>query len=265
MIGEEPYRWLEAIQNRRDYIEDRLRTAKPVFAVAGKPGILLAALTSGTPKLFEIYDHLALAGLGHPADLERVRQSAIDAAHLEGFARSRDDVAARRLANYNLAPAMKTAFEQIFSAPLLFRGILAELGDTPAADSAWRLDYDGSFDAAAPDELAVGLLLSGRDSVNRAWERIGDKPAPGGTLKAMAGQALRALAWAAATADGSPKSTWKDLPKTNTEALKMLTSPPGFVLLDRNRRAGIAYRVPSAGELGLSSRANPPASPKGRR
>lgn len=252
MIGEEPYRWLEAIQNRREYIEDQLHTAKPVFAVAGKPGILLAAVATGTPKLFEVYDQLALAGLGHPADLERVRQSAIDAAHLEGFARSREDVAARRLANYNLAPAMKAAFEQIFSAPLLFRGILAEVGTTPEADTAWKLDYDGSFDAAESEELAQGILLSGRNSVNKAWTKIEGKPAAGGNLKAMAGHALRALAWAASTSDGSPRSTWKDLLKSNAEALKLLPASPHFALLDRALAGGIAYRVPRLAELGLA-------------
>ncbi|MEM1057830.1 MAG: proteasome subunit alpha [Verrucomicrobiota bacterium] len=251
MIGEEPYRWLEAIQNRREYIEDQLRPAKPVFAVAGGPGILLCAV-SASPKLFEVYDHLALAGLGHPADLERVRQSAIDAAHVEGFTRSRADVGARRLANYTLAPAMKAAFEQIFAAPLLFRGVLAELGETPAEDSAWTLDYDGSFEAAAPEELARGLLLSGRNRVNQGWTELADKPAAGDTLKALAGHALRALAWAQASGDGSPRAAWKDLPKTNAEALKILGTPPAFALLDRARRNRIAYRVPGAAELGLS-------------
>jgi len=252
MIGEEPYRWLEAIQNRREYIEDQLHSAKPIFVVAGKPGILLAAVASSTPKLFEVYDQLALAGLGHPADLERVRQSAIDAAHLEGFARSREDVAARRLANYNLAPAMKAAFEQIFSAPLLFRGILAEVGPSPEADSAWKLDYDGSFAAAEPEELQQGLLLSGRHNVNKTWSQIEGKPAAGGNLKAMAGHALRALAWAASTSDGSPRSTWKDLPKSNADAIKLLPATPHFALLDRVRVDGIAYRLPTATELGLA-------------
>jgi len=252
MIGEEPYRWLEAIQNRREYIEDQLRPAKPVFAVAGKPGILLCA-ASATPKLFEIYDHLALAGLGHPADLERVRQSAIDAAHLEGFTRSRADVAARRLANYNLAPAMKAAFEQIFAAPLLFRGVLAEVGESVEKDNAWTLDYDGSFEAATEQELACGLLLSGRNGVNKAWSELEEKPAAGNTLKAMASQALRALAWAESTGDGSPRAAWKDLPKTNAEALKILTTLPTFALLDRTKTDRIAYRVPDAAELGLSA------------
>ena len=130
-MTEEPYRWLEAINNRREYIEDQLAPGLPVVALSAEPGILLLTVKSSTPKLFEIYDHLALGCIGHPADIEKVRQTVIDAAHVDGFTRSPSDVTARRLVSYNLAPALKTAFEQIFAAPLLFRGVLAELGATP--------------------------------------------------------------------------------------------------------------------------------------
>ena len=62
------------------------RAGPPVVALSAEPGILLLTVKTSTPKLFEIYDHLALGSLGHPADIEKVRQAAIDAAHLEGFA-----------------------------------------------------------------------------------------------------------------------------------------------------------------------------------
>jgi proteasome alpha subunit len=75
-MTEEPYRWLEAITNRREYIEDQLAPGRPVVALSGEPGILLLTVKTSTPKLFEIYDHLALGSLGHPADIEKVRQAA---------------------------------------------------------------------------------------------------------------------------------------------------------------------------------------------
>src|SRR5258706_10304994 len=177
-MTEEPYRWLEAITNRREYIEDQLTPGLPVVALSAGPGILLLTLRTSTPKLFEIYDHLALGSLGHPADIEKVRQTVIDAAHLEGFARSPNDVTARRLVSYNLAPALKNAFEQIFAAPLLFRGILAELGATPADDLLWRLDYDGSFSAQTGAELAHRLVITGPRPVGRDWAAQNPKPAP---------------------------------------------------------------------------------------
>src|SRR5271154_3823402 len=152
-MTEEPYRWLEAVTNRREYIEDQLAPGLPVVALSADPGILLLTIKTSTPKLFEIYDHLALGSVGHPADVEKVRQTAIDAAHLEGFARSPKDVTARRLVSYNLSPALKNAFEQIFSAPLLFRGVLAELGATAAEDFLWLFDYDGAFVSQNGPEL----------------------------------------------------------------------------------------------------------------
>ena len=68
---EEPYRWVEAIATRRDYIEMQLATGSPVVAVGYTDGILL--LTVGQQKLFEIYDRIALGAIGHPGDIERLR------------------------------------------------------------------------------------------------------------------------------------------------------------------------------------------------
>ena len=152
---------------------------------------------TSTPKLFEIYDHLALGSVGHPADIEKVRQTVIDAAHVDGFTRSPGDVSARRLVSYNLAPALKAAFEQIFAAPLLFRGILAELGATPNDDALWRVDYDGSFSAQNGNELAHGMVISGPRQVSKDW--IAQTPKPTldrGSLKSAALSALRLLVWA---------------------------------------------------------------------
>ena len=253
-MTEEPYRWLEAIANRREYIEDQLASGTPVVALSAEPGILLLTVRASTPKLFEIYDHLALGSLGHPADIEKVRQAAIDAAHLEGFARSPHDVTARRLVSYNLAPALKNAFEQIFSAPLLFRGILAELGATAADDILWRLDYDGSFISQSGPELARGLVISGPRGVAADWLA----PVPGpelarGDLKAAALSALKLFVWARLRGTKDQGIEFSALPsdvaglkeKLNGDSLE-------FAFLDRALLGQpIMYRVPTADELGL--------------
>jgi len=93
---EEPYRWVEAIATRRDYIEMQLATGSPVVALGYDAGILL--LTVGQQKLFEIYDRIALGAIGHPGDIERLRMAAIELASTEGFTRSAADVSLRRLA-----------------------------------------------------------------------------------------------------------------------------------------------------------------------
>jgi proteasome alpha subunit len=253
-VTEEPYRWLEAIQNRREYIEDQLTPGLPVVGLSCDAGVLLLGIKSSTPKIFEIYDHLALGTLGHPADIEKVRQTAIDAAHLEGFARSAQDVSARRLVSYNLAPALKAAFEQIFAAPLLFRGVLAELGATPREDALWRVDYDGSFMAQTGSELAHGMVISGPRQVAKDW--ISQTPRAAlehGSLAAAALSCLRLLVWAKLR---GTKDQGIDFAVTPTEvgALKerLGAEELEFGLLDRALFGQpITYRMPSAGELGL--------------
>jgi proteasome alpha subunit len=142
-MTEEPYRWLEAISNRREYIRDQLKGGTPVFAVSRHEGILLVGVGQKQSKVFEIYDRHAFAALGHPVDIERLRQAAIEAAHIEGFNRSARDVTLRRLVSFSLSTMLKTAFEQIFAPPLIVESIFAELGEQPAQDSLVRLHYDG--------------------------------------------------------------------------------------------------------------------------
>ncbi|HLH52963.1 MAG TPA: 20S proteasome subunit A/B [Verrucomicrobiae bacterium] len=140
---EEPYRWLDAISNRRDYIRDQLKGGTPVFAVSRPEGILLLGVGQGQSKVFEIYDRHGLAALGHPVDIEKLRQAAIEAAHLEGFNRSARDVTLRRLISFSLSSMLKNAFEQIFAPPIIVESIFAELGQSPAQDTLVRLHYDG--------------------------------------------------------------------------------------------------------------------------
>ena len=253
-MTEEPYRWLEAITNRREYIEDQLAPGLPVVALSAGPGILLLTIKTSTPKLFEIYDHLALGTVGHPADIEKVRQTAIDAAHLEGFTRSPNDVTARRLVSYNLSPALKNAFEQIFSAPLLFRGILAELGATSSDDVLWRLDYDGSFSSQNGADLAHGLIISGPRQVAIDWQD--QKPALSlerGDLKTAALSALKLLVWAKLRGTKDQGIEFSALPADLAALKEKLNGDTlEFAFLDRALlHQPIMYRVPSADELGL--------------
>src|SRR6266849_843929 len=143
-MTEEPYRWLEAIGNRREYIRDQLKGGTPVFAFSRPEGILLLGVGQGSSKVFEIYDRHGLAALGHPVDIEKVRQAAIEAAHMEGFNRSAQDVTLRRLISFALSATLKNSFEQIFSPPLMVEAIFAELGAASSEDVLVRVHYDGN-------------------------------------------------------------------------------------------------------------------------
>ena len=143
---EEPYRWLEAVSNRREYVRDQLKGGSPVAAVSLPEGILLLGVGNQQSKVFEIFDRQGMAAIGHPADIEKIRQAAIDAAHMEAFTRAPDDVSLRRLVAFGLSSLLKTNFEQIFSAPILAEALFAELTTTPEKDLFLRLRFDGSFD-----------------------------------------------------------------------------------------------------------------------
>ncbi len=192
-MTDEPYRWLEAIANRREYIRDQLKDATPVLAVSRPEGVILMGVGTGQSKVFEVYDRLALAALGNPVDIERVRQTAIEAAHLDGFTRDPEDVTARRLLNFSICPALKGSFEQIFAAPLLVEMIVAEVALGQANDVLARVSYDGSVrylkggvavahtsatdEASATEWLTAGLspALSQQEVVERmvaVWRKL---------------------------------------------------------------------------------------------
>src|SRR5689334_19845282 len=147
---EEPYRWVEAIANRREYIETQLASGSPIAALSCREGILFVTVGRARQKLFEIYDRIAMGAIGHPGDIERLRMAAIELASTEGFTRSAADVSLRRLAFYSLSPVLKTAFDQVYGAPFLARMIFAEVGASPAEDLFLRVEYDGAINTHGP-------------------------------------------------------------------------------------------------------------------
>ena len=180
-MTEEPYRWLEAVANRREYVREQLRGGSPVFAVSLPDGILLLAIGSGQSKVFEIFDRHALTGLGHPADIEKIRQFAIDTAHTEAFTRAPEDVSLRRLVSFGLGPQLKTNFEQIFTAPYLVEVILTELDNDPANDLLVRVHFEGGF-RFQHGGVMVAASQPGPETEAQAW-----------LVKALTGVTDRAL------------------------------------------------------------------------
>jgi proteasome alpha subunit len=152
-MTEEPYRWVEAISNRREYIEHQLAGGSPIVALTYAEGILFLTLSRERQKIFEIYDRIAMGAIGHPGDIERLRMAAIEVASTEGFTRSTQDVSLRRLATFSLSPALKAAFEQIYGPPYLARMLFAELGREGEANLFTRLDFDGTMHSSGGQHL----------------------------------------------------------------------------------------------------------------
>lgn len=140
-----PYDWNESIQQRNEYIEDRLKDGSPVVAQQYENGLLILSLRQTQRKVYEVYDRLMLSAIGNHSDIEQIRVGAIDAAHVEGFQRSPDDVSVQRLVSFRISPAIKRVYSDPFAQPVVFRGIFAELGKTPDRDVLMVVSYDGEF------------------------------------------------------------------------------------------------------------------------
>jgi len=173
-MTEEPYRWVEAISNRREYIQNQLAGGSPIVALRYRDGLLFLTLSRERQKLFEIYDRIAMGAIGHPGDIERLRMAAIEVASTEGFTRSAQDVSLRRLAAFSLSPALKAAFEQLYGPPYLARMLFAELGRESDGDLFVRIDFDGSLHASGGPHMrsfeAYGVL-AGTAAQTQAMER----------------------------------------------------------------------------------------------
>lgn len=233
-MTEEPYRWLEAISNRREYIRDQLKGGTPVFAVSRPEGILLIGIGQKQSKVFELYDRHAFAALGHPVDIERLRQAAIEAAHVEGFNRSARDVTLRRLISFSLSTMLKAAFEQIFAPPLIVESIFAELGEQPRQDSLVRLHYDGDHHYESSGVLVAHHDLQAEaDAVD--WLRKNLTSAD--SLPRVA--ALCLTAWRALV----DAKGFKDLSLPAEPSLQIPGKTVEAALLDRQIPRAVRYRV----------------------
>jgi proteasome alpha subunit len=256
---EEPYKWVEAVGNRRQYLDEQFKLGSPVVALAYDAGILLLTVSKGTPKLYEIYDRLALGGMGHPADLEKLRFSLLEMAHVEGFNRSPSDVTGGRMVKYGIAPVMKQAFEEIFKAPFIAKILLAELGQKAGKDSLLVVNYDGTFEEGTHSAVLAASKPVERDMVAYLKQQASAPP----SLGQACGIALRT--WA--LGDRSQRKTGEDTPEPNREPMQkpaamdeaslyvhlrdsVAEKTIECALLDRSQSGSSKYRAVTSDELG---------------
>jgi len=222
---------------------------------------VLATVSKGTPKLYEIYDRIALGGMGHPADLEKLRFSLLEMAHTEGFNRSPSDVTGARLVKYGVAPVIKQAFEEVYKAPFIVKILLAELGQKPEKDALLTINYDGRF-----EETTGCAVLAAMSAVQKEVTMyIRQEMSASLSLGQAVATALRA--WAVgdraqrlASADGErgdDKETAAAKPApTDTAVLSahlrenITEKTIECAVLDRNQPGSSKYRALTADELG---------------
>ena len=151
-----PYDWNESIQQRNEYIEDRLKDGSPVVALTYDNGLLILSMKQTQRKVYEIYDRLMFSAIGNHSDIEQIRVGCIDAAHVEGFQRSPEDVSVQRLVSFRISPSIKRVYSDPFAQPAVFRGIFAELGKTPDRDILMTVSYDGEFSNQVGHAVVAG-------------------------------------------------------------------------------------------------------------
>lgn len=247
---EEPYRWVEAIANRREYIEDQLRRGSPVVLLNYADGLLLLTVSRETRKIFEVYDRIGFAALGHPADIERMRLVAIDLAHIEGFNRAVNDVSLRRLVSFGMSPALKGAFEQVYGPPYIVKMLLAELADDPEHDSIVKLDYDGSMARSEMEMEEPSDVIAGTaEAEQQMLQYLSDN---GGNPRRSVDAALRLAAqtWAVGmdVAERNPQAESEEIKAEKIDAVKVLkehlkTRHVEAAVLDRNRPTSSKFRL----------------------
>jgi len=238
---DEPFRWMEAISTRHSYVQEKLKKGQPVLAVPYKDGALVMGFTAQPGKIFEVYDRIALGSLGHPADVERLRMTLLDMAHVEGFSRSDKDVTIARLLQFGIAPAMKQNFEEVMRAPYLVKLLFAEI-DFDNRPLFFRLSYDGHWEM-----FKKGAVISGNDKESE-WiqKQIEQTDFASLSLK----QALKEVCrlWEEGKKQGAPASEdAEEQPTTLAEAFDRWTLEAAVLSTTTNRKA--LYRVLAPDEI----------------
>lgn len=175
ILFDEPYRWVEAVAQRREYIEEQIRRSSPVIAASVKEGIVYFTFYKRIPKVYEIYDRIAMGSIGHPADIESIRMMLLNAAHVEGYQRSPKDVTLNRLVLFSLSPRLKNAFEEVGSSPMLVRSIFAETGRTMESDRLMAVDFDGNVEEGSKT-LSIAGSPPSRERIQDVFSRRQELP-----------------------------------------------------------------------------------------
>jgi proteasome alpha subunit len=166
-----PEQWY---QDKAEYARKGIARGKPIVAIDYEGGIaLMAENPSGSlRKISEIYDRIAFAGVGKFDEYENLRKSGVRYADLRGYSYSREDVAAKNLAN-EYSTVLGTIFTREMK-PFEVEILVVEVGNGPDETSMYKILFDGAITdhrqfaaiGADSDDL-LGVLREGwRESMD---------------------------------------------------------------------------------------------------
>ena len=134
----------QMMKDRADYARKGIARGRSIVAMAYADGIFICAEnpSSTLHKVSEIYDRIGFAGVGKYNEFDQLRIAGIRHADLKGFTYSREDVAARNLAN-NYAQMLGQSFTHEMK-PMEVEILVAEITDEPGEEQMFHILYDGT-------------------------------------------------------------------------------------------------------------------------
>ena len=135
----------QMMADKAEYAKKGIAKGRSIVAMEYADGVLLVAdnPSASLHKVSEMYDRIAFAGAGKYNEFEMLRKAGIRHADLKGYTYSREDVAAKSLAN-----AYSQTIGSIFSTdpkPLEVELLVVEVGQGDKPNEIYRISYDGSI------------------------------------------------------------------------------------------------------------------------
>ncbi|MDN6169448.1 MAG: proteasome subunit alpha [Micrococcaceae bacterium] len=148
----------QLMKDRADFARKGIARGRSVIVASCRDGIALIAENPSRTlrKIGEIYDRIGFAAVGKYNEFESLRQAGVRYADTRGYSYDREDVTGRGLASVYAQSlgAVFTAESKPFEVELA----IAEVGEEPASDELYRVNFDGSIS----DE--PGLVVMGGDA-----------------------------------------------------------------------------------------------------
>ena len=144
----------QMMADKAEYAKKGIAKGRSIVAMECADGVLLVAdnPSASLHKISEMYDRIAFAGAGKYSEFEMLRKAGIRHADLKGYTYSREDVAAKSLAN-----AYSQTIGSIFSAepkPFEVELLVVEVGQEEKPNELYRISFDGSI----IDERGVAVI-----------------------------------------------------------------------------------------------------------
>ena len=181
----------QVMADKAEFARKGISRGKSIVALEHQDGVMMMAENATSlSKVGEIYDRIAFCGVGKFSEFDQLRKIGVRFADTKGYAYSREDVAAKALAN-----AYSQVIGEVFTReikPLEIELIVAEVGDDRYEDhrsnSLFVIKYDG-FISDHAGFCAIGGNVEDVEDVLKRDYRDG---LPAGEAARLARKALSA-------------------------------------------------------------------------